>query len=94
MAFPFLFNAVTDGLNLRELDLSDRKYTWANSLAHPTYEKLDHILAATEWELKFPLSTVALTRDISNHTPLFLDTGQNHAGSNYSSFKFKLGWLL
>jgi predicted secreted Zn-dependent protease len=52
-------------------------------------------LAATEWEFKFPLSTVlTLTRDISDHMPLLLDTGQNHAGSNYSSFKFELGWLV
>jgi hypothetical protein len=93
--WPFLFNVVIDGLNLKELDFSSRKYTWANSLAHPTYEKLDRILAATEWEQKIPLSTVlTLTRDISDHTPLLLDIGQNHAGTNYSSFKFELGWLL
>jgi hypothetical protein len=91
----FLFNVVIVGLNLRELDLFGRKYTWANSLAHSTYKKLDRILAAIEWELKFPLSTVlALTRDILNHNPLLLDTGQNHAGSNYNLFKFELGWLL
>ena len=46
----FLFNAIIDGLNLRELEMSGRKYTWANSLPNPTYEKLDIILMATEWE--------------------------------------------
>jgi len=48
--WPFLFNAIIDGLNLRELEMSGRKYTWANSLPNPTYEKLDRILMATEWE--------------------------------------------
>jgi hypothetical protein len=44
----FLFNVVIDGLSLRELEMSERKYTWANTLEHPTYEKLDRILVATE----------------------------------------------
>ena len=52
--WPFLFNAIIDGLNLRELEMSGRKYTWANSLPNPTYEKVDIILMATEWEQKFP----------------------------------------
>lgn len=60
--WPFLFNAIIDGLNLRELELSGKCYTWANSLQIPTYKKLDRILMTTEWEQKFPLSTViALT---------------------------------
>jgi hypothetical protein len=56
--WSFLFNAVIDGLNLRELEMSRRKYTWANSREIPTYEKLDRILMTTEWEQHFPLSTV------------------------------------
>jgi hypothetical protein len=93
--WPFLFNVVIDGLSLRELELSERKYSWANSLDQPTFEKLDRTLVATEWEQKFPLSTVmALTRDILDHTPLLLDTGHTSPGSNYNMFKFELGWLL
>jgi hypothetical protein len=38
---PFLFNAVIDGLDLRELKLSNRKFTWINSRKIPTYEMLD-----------------------------------------------------
>jgi hypothetical protein len=45
-------------LNLREVEMPGRKYMWANSLQHPTYEKLDRVLVATEWEQKFLLSTV------------------------------------
>jgi hypothetical protein len=45
-------------LNLREFEMSGRKYTWANSREIPTYEKLDRILMTTEWEQHFPLSTV------------------------------------
>jgi len=93
--WPFLFNAIIDGLNLRELEMSGRKYTWANSLEKPTYEKLDRILMATEWEQKFPLSNViALNRDISNHTPLLLNTRDSSSNATQYQFKFELGWLL
>jgi endonuclease/exonuclease/phosphatase family metal-dependent hydrolase len=52
--------------------MSVRRYTWANSLPNPTYEKLDRILISTEWELNHPLFTfVALA--ISDHTPLLID---------------------
>ena len=75
--------------------MSGRKYTWANSLPNPTYEKLDRILMATEWEQKFPLSTViALSSDISDHTPLLLNTGGASPDSSQPMFKFELGWLL
>ena len=30
--WPFLFNVVIDAVNLRELELSGRKYTWSNNL--------------------------------------------------------------
>jgi hypothetical protein len=63
--WPFLFNCVIDGLNLRELEMSDGRFTWANSLSNPTYEKLGRVLVSTEWEQKFPLTTVtALSKDI------------------------------
>jgi hypothetical protein len=66
--WPFLFNNVIDSLNLRELEMSGRRFTWDNSLSNPTYEKLDRVLVSTEWE-KFPLTTVTtLSRNISDHT--------------------------
>jgi hypothetical protein len=75
--------------------MSGRKYTWANNLATPTFEKLDRILVTTEWEEKFPLSTVqALTREVSDHTPLLLNSGEPSQLATQPMFKFELGWLL
>jgi hypothetical protein len=75
--------------------MSDRRYTWANSLPNPTFEKLDIILVSTEWEQKFPLANViALSRNISDHTPLLLHIGQAPSSGNQPLFKFELGWLL
>jgi len=74
--------------------MTGRKFTWANYAEIPTYEKLDRILVTTEWEQKFPLATVqALTREISDHTPLLLDVGEPSHRGNARNFKFELGWL-
>jgi len=92
--WPFLFNAVIDSLNLREIEMSGRKFTWANHLQNQTFEKLDRILVCTDFETMYPLTTVlALTREISDHTPLLFST--NNLSSSYQpQFKFELGWLL
>ena len=74
--------------------MTGRKFTWANYAEIPTYEKLGRILVATDWEQKFPLATVqALTREISDHTPLLLDGGERSHRGNVRNFKFELGWL-
>jgi hypothetical protein len=90
----FLFNAVIDTLNLRELELTGRKFTWANHLQNQTFEKLDRILVCMDFESKYPLSTVvALRREISNHTPLLFSTNSPSL-AYHPQFKFELGWLL
>ena len=92
--WPFIFNAIIESLSLREIDLSGRQYTWASRRSDPTYEKLDRFLMSTEWEQKFPLVTVrALTRTVSDHTPLLLESGEaSHKGNN-THFSFELAWL-
>ncbi|KAJ1290602.1 hypothetical protein BS78_02G256700 [Paspalum vaginatum] len=79
----FLFNVVIDSFDLREIDLTGRQYTWANSLPNPTYEKLDRALVSTEWEFK----------GVSDHTPLLLDTGTHAFFGSNRQFKFELNWL-
>jgi endonuclease/exonuclease/phosphatase family metal-dependent hydrolase len=60
--------------------MSGRRFTWANALPNL---KLDRILMSIEWELKFPLSPlIALSRDISDHTPLLIDTKNTSSGNN------------
>jgi hypothetical protein len=75
--------------------MSRTKYTWENNLANPTFEKLDRVLMTTEWEEKFPLSTVqALTKEVLDHTPLLLNSGESSHMAKQPMFKFELGWLL
>jgi exonuclease III len=92
--WPSLFNAVINSLDLRELELSGRQFTWANNLQVLTFEKLDRILISTDWELKFPrVTTQSLPRGISDHTPLLLDMG-SPSQPNKCTFKFELAWLF
>ena len=81
-------------MDLREIELSGRKFTWANSLSNPTFEKLDRVLASVEWEQKFPLVTVqALSRAISDHTPLLVDSGEPTHVGNKNNFSFEVSWF-
>ena len=92
--WPFLFNADIYSFDLQEIELTGRQFTWANSLTDPTYEKLDRVLMTTEWELKYPLVTVhALDREVSDHTPLLLETGDPAFSGHPKQFKMELNWL-
>jgi endonuclease/exonuclease/phosphatase family metal-dependent hydrolase len=86
-----MFNVVIDLLNLREIEMSGRKFTWANHLQSQTFKKLNRILVCTDFETKYPHTTVhALTREISDHIPLLFST--NNPSSIYQpQFKFELG---
>ena len=89
-----MFNIIIESLDLREIELSGRKFTWANTLPVPTFEKLDWVLASVEWGQKFPLVTVqALSRAISDHTPLLVDSAEATHVGNKSTFSFKSAWF-
>jgi hypothetical protein len=85
--WPFLFNAVIDSLDFREVTMIEGQFTWANSLPNPTYKKLDRVLMDANLESKFSMVYVrALERieGLSDHAP---KSPNNHR------FKFELGWL-
>ena len=81
-------------LNLREIALSGRQFTWASRKTNPTYEKLDRVLASVDWEHKFPLVIVrALSRYGSDHTPMLIDSGLHAHIGNKAKFSFELPWF-
>jgi hypothetical protein len=93
--WPNLFNDIIENLELREIEMVGRQFTWANNLVPPTFEKIDRVLMSPDWELKFPNVTVqALDRFRSDHTPLLLnDKAPTNLGNHYE-FKFELVWLI
>lgn len=92
--WSYMFNMIIESLDLREIELTRRQFTWANSLPIPTYEKLDRVITSVEWEQKFPLVTVqALQRAVLDHTPLLVDSGEATHVGNKNVFSFELGWF-
>jgi hypothetical protein len=89
--WPFIFNAIIESLDLREIALS--KKHWASRRTIPTFEKLDRVLASVEWEEKYPLVSVrALTRT-GSHMPLLIATGSPAHLGRSKLFSFELSWL-
>jgi exonuclease III len=89
--WAFVFNAINEHLNLREIALSGRQFTWVSHRDEPTYEKLDIFLASISWEHKFPLVTVhSLRRADSYHTPILISSGFKAHLGNISKFSFEL----
>ena len=94
MLAPFI-HAVIETLDLREIEMKGRQYTWANDLDPPTFEKLDRVLMSTDWEGKYPMVSVeAMDRARSDHTPLLLNTGASSQFGSQPPFRFELGWLI
>jgi hypothetical protein len=46
--WPNLFNAVIESLDLKEIAMTGRQYTWAGPGENPTFEKFDRVLVSTE----------------------------------------------
>lgn len=91
--WSFFFNAILEQAGVRELKMHGRQFTWGNNLPVPTFEKIDRILCSVEWEETYPLTQVsALVREKSDHTPLFLDSGDIQKSDPI--FRFENSWLL
>lgn len=68
-------------------------FTWSNNQDNLVMEKLDRILVNKEWEDLFPQANVKrLPREISDHNPLIVSTGNNES-LPFIQFKFYLNWL-
>jgi len=92
--WSFMFNAIIESLDLKEIELTGRQFTWANYLENPTYEKLDRVLTSVDWEHKFPFVTVrALQRGTLDHTPLLVDSGDASHVGNKNTSSFELAWF-
>ena len=93
--WPNLLNAVIESLELREIVMPGRQYTWAGPKDDATYEKLGRVLVSTDWEDKFPMATVeARDRGLFDHTPLILNIDASMHNNRHPLFKFERGWFL
>jgi hypothetical protein len=86
---------VLDNLELRELHLHGRRFTWTSSHSaqgEATITKIDRFFYSTSWEVLFPMTHLyAWASTCSDHCPLILqgDTSPR----KYKGFRFESYWL-
>jgi exonuclease III len=67
------FRRFLNDLELLELHLHGRPFTWSNERTHPALERIDKVFVSPDWELLFPSSSLqAIYSRCSDHSPLLL----------------------
>ncbi|KAE8770923.1 Disease resistance protein RPM1 [Hordeum vulgare] len=85
------FKALLNRLELKELYLNGRRYTWSNERRLPTLEKIDHIFVTNSWEDLYPSTMLtALRSAISDHYLLLLDLDAEFSMGR--RFRFESFW--
>jgi exonuclease III len=89
------FKVALDDLELRELPLHGRKFTWSsshNSQNGVTMTRIDRMFCSTAWEEMFPTAHLqAWASTISDHCPLILQ-GETER-FKFKGFRFEAYWL-
>ena len=67
------FRAFLNRVNLEELNLVGRRFTWSSERERPTLELLDRMFASMDWFAAFPNHMLKpLSSDCLDHCPLLL----------------------
>ena len=86
------FHGALDFLQLKELHLGGRRFTWSNAQANPVLTKIDHVFHSDDWDMLFPNAHLqAITTACSDHAPLYLQGCVDDPRK--PSFKFEEFWL-
>lgn len=86
------FNETLQDLNMSEINLLDRLYTWSNKQTFPILARLDRVFTNNELNSAFPLTQLSsLPKPTSDHTPLLLSLSTNLPKPNH--FSLENHWL-
>lgn len=86
------FRTTLNRLELKELKLNGRKYTWTNEQENATMTRIDRVFYTIPWEDLFPTSHLhALVSMLSDHCPLYLQGSTEQY--KYIGFRFKMFWV-
>jgi hypothetical protein len=85
------FRRALSTLELKELYLNGRRFTWSNEREQPTLEKLDRVFSTVDWEELYPDAFLsAMSTGPSDHCPLVLSLSPDlHRGRR---FQFQSFW--
>jgi exonuclease III len=88
------FSRFVNDLELKEIPLLGRKYTWSNGRESPTMIKLDRVLCTSDWEGMYPDCLLqSHASQMSDHCPLLLGLKDGIKGKrrfHFESFWFRL----
>lgn len=86
------FRWVLDELELKEIHLHGRQFTWTSETDNPTQTKIDHVFCTREWELEHPDCYLqSIGTSVSDHCPMVLTcTPFNRC---YRGFRFESFWI-
>jgi len=86
-----LFNDFFDKIVLEDLNPLGRKFTWFHSNG-VAMSRIDRVLVSEDWELVWGVPSLwVLPRDVSDHCPLLIKTGENDWGPK--PFRFNNYWI-
>jgi hypothetical protein len=86
------FQRALNHLQVRELNLMGKKFTWSNNQSAPTMSKINNAFCTTSWELLFAKPTLyAFSSSSSDHCPLLLVPFS--APQFRPKFKFESFWV-
>jgi hypothetical protein len=87
------FNNVIDTLELIELPLLDRMFTWTNKQSSPTLARLDRAFINTTFATAFPGTLLTSgNRPTSDHSSLIATIQTKISKATY--FRLECSWLL
>ena len=87
-----LFNNIIQQLDLEEIPIKGRAFTWSNMQDSPLLENLDWIFTSTDWTTQYPNTfAVPLAKLTLDHIPIQIQTGTSIPKANISIFE---EWLL
>lgn len=87
-----LFNELILELQLVDVPLKNRAYTWCNKRPRPVFSKIDRCFISPEWSTIYPVITLqANEMIISDHVPLILTLKHSHHVKRQP--KIELFWM-
>lgn len=85
------FKSVIDDLEIKEIHLHGRLYTWTRDTDNPAMTQIDHIFCTREWEVDNSGCYVqALSSSMSDHCPMLLTCSQLQRTTR--NFRFESYW--
>ncbi|XP_028064362.1 uncharacterized protein LOC114267521 [Camellia sinensis] len=86
------FNEFIEGVELYDVPMQGRQFTWSNSSVRGSWSRIDRILLSSEWLEKFNFTLWGLPRGLSDHCPLLLMEDSRDWGPR--PFRFVNAWIL